>query len=239
MKNLKDFFLNDLFNDIEIEPRSKVESFALDSKTAGDGARLIICANGLWILLKPTLSILGYFYSNINNFDKTDKSRRFITSKSMIPTKPIETAKNYQKPTLLTSKTDETDKNLQKPTLLTSFLSVFLNTGTEIILLLSSLLTHRRTVSHCRVCRIIVEQFLILRAISHNFAKFPGISIRTQIIVWTVESWVFCVWIVWFILPRPQRGHCYKCSYKNTRAEVSTLKNAKLCKIGVECVELM
>ena len=25
----------------------------------------------------------------------------------------------------------------------------------------------------------------------------------------------------------------------NTRAEVSTLKNAKLCKIGVECVEFM
>ena len=26
---------------------------------------------------------------------------------------------------------------------------------------------------------------------------------------------------------------------ESTRAEVSTLKNAKLCKIGVECVEFM
>ena len=77
---------------------------------------------------------------------------------------------------------------------------------TEIILLLSGLLTHRRTVSHCLVCRITVELFLIARAISHNFAQFPGISIHTPTIVWTVESWVFCVWIVWFILPRPQPG---------------------------------
>ena len=77
---------------------------------------------------------------------------------------------------------------------------------TEIILLLSGLLSHSRTVLHCLVCRITVEQFLILRAISHNFAQFPGISIHTPIIVRTVESWVFCVWIVWFILPRPQPG---------------------------------
>ena len=36
-------------------------------------------------------------------------------------------------------------------------------------LLLSGLLTHRRTVSHCLVCRITVELF---RAISHNFPEF-------------------------------------------------------------------
>ena len=75
-----------------------------------------------------------------------------------------------------------------------------------IILLLSGLLTHCRAVSHCLVCRTTVEQFLIVRAISHSFAQFPGVSIHTPIIVWTVESWVFCVWIVWFILPRPQPG---------------------------------
>ena len=41
-----------------------------------------------------------------------------------------------------------------------------------IILLLSGLLTHCRAVSHCLVCRTTVEQFLIVRAISHNFPEF-------------------------------------------------------------------
>ena len=52
-----------------------------------------------------------------------------LTAIPTIPTKPTETDKNRQKPTLLTSKTDETEKNRQKPTLRTSFLSVFLKEG--------------------------------------------------------------------------------------------------------------
>ena len=47
---------------------------------------------------------------------------------------------------------------------------------TETILLLSGLLTHRRTVSHCLFCRITVAKFLILRAISRNFAQFRTVS---------------------------------------------------------------
>ena len=46
--------------------------------------------------------------------DQTNRSRRFLPAKPMSPTKPIETDKNRQKPTLFTSKTDETDINRQK-----------------------------------------------------------------------------------------------------------------------------
>ena len=60
--------------------------------------------------------------------------------------------------------------------------------------------------NHCRTISVSSRFFAKLRTISHSF---PGISIHTPIIVWTVESWVFCVWIVWFILPRPQTGYTF------------------------------
>ena len=57
----------------------------------------------IWMILlhKPTLLMLGidFFneanvpYSNTDDFDKTDKCRRFLVAKPMIPTKPTETKK--------------------------------------------------------------------------------------------------------------------------------------------------
>ena len=102
--------------------------------------------------------------------------------------------------------------NRRKPTLRTSFLSVFLNAGKQ-----------QKQICYCLVYWLTVAQYLtvcfveslshkfwffaLFRKTSHNFAQFHGIWIHTPIIVWTVESWVFCFWIVWFILPRPQPGY--------------------------------